>query len=90
VVRGVQRNAPAGNAGMEPGDVLLSINGVPVRDTPGMLNQIAKLAPGTVARVRVERNSRELDLGVTVGERPVPRRATLRRFRRQLSGAAAP
>ena len=72
VVRGVQRNAPAGNAGMEPGDVLLSINGTPVRDTPGMLNQIAQLPPGSVARVRIERNSREVDLAVTVGERPVP------------------
>ena len=72
VVRGVQRNAPAGSAGMEPGDVLLAINDMPVRDTPGMLNQIAQLAPGSVARVRVERNSRELDLAVTVGERPVP------------------
>jgi serine protease DegQ len=57
---------------MEPGDVLLSINDVPVRDTPGMLNQIAQLAPGSVAKVRIERNSRELDLTVTVGERPVP------------------
>ena len=72
VVRGVQRNAPAGNAGMEPGDVLLSINEVPVRDTPGMLNQIAGLAPGTVAKVRVQRNGREVDLSVAVGERPVP------------------
>jgi serine protease DegQ len=72
VVRGVQRNAPAGNAGMEPGDVLLSINAAPVRDTPGMLEQIARLAPGSVAKVRVERNGRELDLSVSVGERPVP------------------
>ncbi len=72
VVRGVQRNAPAGNAGMEPGDVLLSINDTPVRDTPGMLNQIAQLPPGSVARVKVERNSRELDLAVTVGQRPIP------------------
>ena len=72
VVRGVQRGAPAGNAGMEPGDVLLSINEVPVRDTPGMLDQIARLAPGSVARVRVERDGRPLDLSVTVGERPVP------------------
>jgi serine protease DegQ len=72
VVRGVQRNAPAGNAGMEPGDVLLSINDTAVRDTPGMLNQIAQLAPGSVARVRVERDGRALDLSVTVGERPVP------------------
>jgi serine protease DegQ len=72
VVRGVQRNAPAGNAGMEPGDVLLSINETPVRDTPGTLNQIAQLPPGSVARVRIERASRELDLNVTVGERPIP------------------
>jgi serine protease DegQ len=72
VVRGVQRSAPAGNAGMEPGDILLAINETPVRDTPGMLNQIAQLAPGSVARVRVERNGRELDLAVSVGERPVP------------------
>jgi len=72
VVRGVQRNAPAGNAGMEPGDVLLSINDVPVLDTPGMLNQIAGLAPGSTAKVRVDRNNREVDLAVTVGERPVP------------------
>ena len=72
VVRGVQRSAPAGSAGMEPGDVLLSINDTPVRDTPGMLTQIAQLAPGSVARVRIERNGRELELNVTVGERPVP------------------
>jgi serine protease DegQ len=72
VARGVQRNAPAGNAGMEPGDVLLSINDTPVRDTPGMLNQIAQLPPGSVARVRVERDRRQFDLNVTVGERPIP------------------
>jgi serine protease DegQ len=72
VVRGVQRSAPAGSAGMEPGDVLLSINDTPVRDTPGMLNQIAQLAPGSVATVRVERNGREVELAVTVGERPIP------------------
>jgi S1-C subfamily serine protease len=71
-VRGVQRNAPAGNAGIEPGDVLLSINDMPVRDTPGMLEQIARLPPGSVARVRIERSTRELDLAVTVGERPIP------------------
>ena len=72
VVRGVQRNAPAGKAGMEPGDVILSINSLTVRDTPAMLNQIAQLAPDTVAKVKVIRNGREVDLDVTVGERPVP------------------
>jgi serine protease DegQ len=57
---------------MQPGDILLAINDVPVRDTPDMLQQVARLAPGSVARVRIERNASELDLNVIVGERPVP------------------
>jgi serine protease DegQ len=73
VVRGVQRSAPAGKAGMEPLDVILTINGQPVLNTPGMLTQIAQLMPGTVAKVRVLRKGREAELAVTVGERPPPR-----------------
>jgi serine protease DegQ len=73
VVRGVQRSAPAGKAGMEPLDVILTINGQPVLNTPGMLTQIAQLAPGTVAKVKVLRKGREAEIDVTVGERPPPR-----------------
>ncbi len=73
VVRGVQRSAPAGKAGMEPLDVILTINGQPVVNTPGMLAQIAQLPPGTVAKVRVLRKGREAEFDVTVGERPPPR-----------------
>src|SRR6202008_2131803 len=51
VVRGVQRSAPAGKAGGEPLDVILTINGKPVDNTPGMLAQIAKLTPGSTAKV---------------------------------------
>ncbi|MBV8210542.1 MAG: trypsin-like peptidase domain-containing protein [Burkholderiaceae bacterium] len=72
VVNGVLRNAPAGRAGMEPGDILLSINGSPVADSRSMLNQIAQLEPGTRANVKVLRAARELDLSITVGERPPP------------------
>ncbi|GIL04114.1 Do family serine endopeptidase [Betaproteobacteria bacterium PRO7] len=74
IVRGVQRSAPAGKAGLEPGDILLSINDQPVQDTPRMLTQIAQLAPGSVARVKVIRGGKELEIAVTVGERPVPQR----------------
>jgi serine protease DegQ len=72
VVNGVLRNAPAGKAGMEPGDILLSINGSAVTDSRSMLNQIAQLEPGTSAAVRVLREARELELSITVGERPPP------------------
>ena len=73
VVRGVQRSAPAGKAGMEPLDVILTINGQAVVDTPGMLTQIAQLTPGSVAKVKVLRKGHEAELDVTVGERPAPR-----------------
>jgi serine protease DegQ len=74
VVNGVLRNAPAGRAGMEPGDILLTINGNAVTDSRSMLNQIAQLEPGTSAAVRVLRVAREMELTITVGERPPPPR----------------
>ncbi len=69
LVRGVMANAPAQKAGMAPGDVIVSINDTAVADTPGVLNQIAKLTPGATAKVTVLRNAKEVPLNVIVGER---------------------
>jgi serine protease DegQ len=74
VLRGVQRSSPAGKAGLEPGDVMLTINGQAVKSSRAMLNQISQLPPGTVAKVRVAREGKEVELPVTVGERPQPQR----------------
>jgi serine protease DegQ len=73
-VRGVMPDQPAGKAGMLPGDIILSINDAPVSGTPSMLTQIARLTPGSSARVMVLRQSKEVPLTVTVGERPRPER----------------
>jgi serine protease DegQ len=72
VVVGVQRNGPAGSAGMEPGDVVESINGAKVADRRGMLGQIAQLDPGATAAVQVLRDARTVNLKIRVGERPLP------------------
>jgi serine protease DegQ len=53
---------------------MLAINNESVRDRAGMLIQIAALAPGSTARVRVLRDGKELELPVQVGERPAPPR----------------
>jgi serine protease DegQ len=70
-VRGLVHNSPASSAGMEPGDVVESINGSPVSDRRALLNQIAQLDPGTTASVQVLRQGKELNLKIRVGERPL-------------------
>jgi serine protease DegQ len=72
VVRGFSPNAPAVRAGMELGDIVMSINGAAVTDRRSMLSQIAQLEPGARAAVRVLRDGKEVDLSVSVGERPTP------------------
>ena len=74
VLKGVQRASPAGRAGLEPGDVIVTINGQKVTNSQGMLNQIAQLPPGSSATVRVVRAGKDLEIPVQVGERPTPRR----------------
>jgi serine protease DegQ len=72
VLKAVQRSSPAGKAGLEPGDIMLTINGQAVRNSRAMLNQISQLPPGTAARVRVAREGKEVEVQVMVGERPQP------------------
>ncbi len=69
-IKGVSRSEPAGRAGMQAGDVMLSINDQPVRDRSSMLTQIAALTPGSTAHVKVLREGQDVELAVLVGERP--------------------
>lgn len=72
IVAGVLRGGPADRAGIKPGDLLTAINGTPVSDPQAMLNLVAALAPGSSAKMRVQREAKTLELVVTVGKRPKP------------------
>jgi hypothetical protein len=50
------RGSPADSAGVRPGDVLLSVNGKPVKDPQVMLDLIAALAPEERAAFRLRRD----------------------------------
>jgi len=70
LIAGVLPGGPAEKGGVKRGDVLVAVEGSPVRDSSGMLNLVAALEPGKPAHLSVLRNQTELDLTVTVGRRP--------------------
>jgi S1-C subfamily serine protease len=70
VVAGVLRGGPADRAGMEPGDIITMVEGQPVASVKETLNIITFKRPAQTARVHVVRAGNELDLEVTVAERP--------------------
>jgi len=66
----VFRGTPADRGGMKVGDVLIAVEGKPVTDSATMLNLIAALVPGSPATLRVLRETKEIELKITVGRRP--------------------
>jgi len=71
----VLKGSPADRAGVKPGDILISINAMPVADPTAMLNIVAGLTPGKTATLKLRRDQREIDLQVEAGKRPsAPRR----------------
>ena len=72
LIRGVLKNGPADHAGLQVKDVVLEIDGKPTRDGPALLSQIASLAPGQPAKLKVLRDRKPIELSVIVGRRPKP------------------
>jgi serine protease DegQ len=70
LIAGVLRGGPADRSGFKPGDILMAINGKPVKDPNSMLNMVAALVPGKTAAVKLRRAEKDLDLQVDVGRRP--------------------
>ena len=79
LITGVVQSGPASEGGVRPGDVVVKIAGSPVTNTPQLLNAVAALKPRETATVRVQRGSDELDIKLTVGQRPPSRPMNLDR-----------
>jgi serine protease DegQ len=71
IVAGVLQGGPADKAGIKPGDILISINDDTITDTTRLLNVVAQIKPGTSVKVHLMRKSKELDLNVVIGKRPM-------------------
>jgi serine protease Do len=68
LVSSVEKNSPAERAGIEAGDVILSLDGRAVTDASELPVAVASLAPGTKVTLGVWRKGRLQDVKVTLGE----------------------
>ncbi|MCY1283688.1 Serine endoprotease DegS [compost metagenome] len=69
VVAGIYRDGPAQKAGLQPGDLILSIDGEAATDGRRSMNQVARTKPGTKTVIEVLRNGKPLKLAAEVGLR---------------------
>jgi len=70
VVAGVYRDGPAARAGLQPGDLILSIDRVQSADGRSSMNQVARARPGEKIDIDILRNGKPLTLTAEVGMRP--------------------
>ena len=73
IITGVLQNGPAAQAGIQPGDVILAIDGKPVSTVAELLGAVAALKPGTAAPVSVLRKGSQTSIAVTPSKRPRPK-----------------
>jgi len=74
LIAGVLRGGPADRSGIQPGDVLVAVNGKPVTDSSSLLGLIAALPPGKAAKLDLIRNEKNINATVSIEKRPAMRK----------------
>lgn len=70
LVRHVFEGYAGEEGGFQAGDLVVSLQGVPVASRQQLMLRVAEIAPGTEIKVRVLREGAVRELKVTLGERP--------------------
>jgi serine protease DegQ len=69
LITGVLQDGPAAKGGLRPGDVVLKVDGKPVRTTSDLYAAVAALKPGSTTVISVQRGNETAQLQVQAAER---------------------
>jgi S1-C subfamily serine protease len=68
LVDGAHPDTPAATAGLRRYDVILELDGVPIRNENHLINTVSNLPPGRKVRLKVWRNRRSITIDAVVGD----------------------
>ncbi len=71
VIAGIIRQGPAFNAGLKPGDIIISVDNKTTTEPSQVLSITSKLKPDEAYPISIVRNGETLDYRVVVGKRPL-------------------
>jgi len=86
LIEAVYRDTPAAKADLASGDVVLSMDGVPIKSVEDLQNRVAFTRPDTTVKFEILRNGERQTVKVEIGEQPegfFPRQASGDALRRQ-------
>jgi serine protease Do len=75
LVAGAQTNSPAERAGLASGDIIVSVDGAPIKDARDLNKMITSIAPGTTVEIGVSRGGAQKTMTAALDEFPVKRPA---------------
>ncbi|HVZ06859.1 trypsin-like peptidase domain-containing protein [Rhodopila sp.] len=70
LLAGVSADSPAAKAGLQPGDVIQSVNGVKIANPRELAVNVASVQPGQDANLTILRDGQTKDISVKVGTMP--------------------
>ncbi|WP_261841777.1 S1C family serine protease [Aliamphritea ceti] len=72
IIAGIYRDGPAHLGGLQPGDIMLEIEGEKIIDGRTSMRQIAQVRPGSQIQIKALRDGEMQDFSVEIIERPTP------------------
>ena len=70
-VRYVLKNSPAYKAGVRPGDVIVSIADLQIKNSKHFLKTVADLEPFSRTKLKLKRGEEIIEIGISIVERPI-------------------